>query len=36
MRLVGVDEPGGLAEYLTIPVANLLPLAAGTASPPRR
>ena len=30
MRLVGLDEPGGLAEYLTIPVANLLPLSAGT------
>ena len=29
-RLFGLDEPGGLAEYLAAPVANLLPLSAGT------
>jgi len=30
MRLVGLGEPGGLAEYLAVPVANLLPFGDGT------
>ena len=29
-RLVGLDEPGGLAEYLAVPVANLLRFSTGT------